>query len=159
MSGNRAPRPRGRAHSLILVASLLVAACSQPTADRDLDPVARSEGSLEGGRFADADLERGELLGLSCRACHTFGPGEDHLLGPNLNGLFGRPAASAPGFEYSAALRAAGFVWTPDELDSWLAEPDGFLPGNNMPFAGFNSAADRNDLLAYLLRVTVEGSP
>lgn len=124
--------------------------------------VAACSGSVDDPGAGDAgtvDLERGELLALACRACHTLGAGEDHLLGPNLHGVFGRSTASAPGFEYSVALREADFVWTPDALDAWLAEPSGFLPGNNMTFAGFNSPSDRRDLLAYLLRVTAEGAP
>ena len=111
-------------------------------------------GFLAEARFANADFERGELLSFACIVCHTLGPGEGHLIGPNLNGLFGRPAASAPDFPYSDALREAGIVWTPAELDAWLARPDDFVPGNLMVFAGIYSVSDRTDLLAYLLRET-----
>ena len=116
------------------------------------DPVAA--GYLEEARFADADFERGELLSYACIVCHTLGPGEEHLIGPNLNGIFGRAAASAPDFPYSDALREAGIFWTPAELDTWLARPDDFVPGNLMVFAGIYSVSDRTDLLAYLLRET-----
>lgn len=112
-------------------------------------------GYLSEARFADADFERGELLSYACIVCHTLGPGEGHLIGPNLSGIFGRPAASAPDFPYSDALREAGIVWTPGELDAWLARPDDFVPGNLMVFAGIYSVSDRTDLLAYLLRETV----
>ena len=111
-------------------------------------------GYLAETRFADADFDRGELLSYACIVCHTLGPGEGHLIGPNLNGIFGRPAASAPDFPYSNALREAGIVWTPAELDTWLARPDDFVPGNLMVFAGIYSVSDRTDLLAYLLRET-----
>jgi len=131
---------------LILVLILLVVSCSQPVNDL-------------GAGVGNIDLERGELLTLSCQVCHTFREGEEHLLGPNLYKLLGRPVASASGFEYSDVLRGAEFVWTLDALDSWLAKPDDFLPGNNMVFAGFNSESDRNDLLAYLAQVTSEGTP
>ena len=113
-----------------------------------------SAGFLAEARFANADFERGELLSYACIVCHTLGAGEGHLIGPNLNGLFGRPAASTPDFPYSDALRAAGIVWTPAELDAWLARPDEFVPGNLMVFAGIYSVSDRTDLLAYLLRET-----
>ena len=109
---------------------------------------------LSSPRFASADLERGRILSLACQACHTLGAGEDHNLGPNLYGMFGRPAAQLEGFEYSEALRASGLVWTPQELEAWLAEPDGFVPGNNMVFAGYGSESDRRDLLAWLLTAT-----
>jgi hypothetical protein len=73
---------------------------------------------------------------------------------PNLYQVLGRPAASRSGFEYSAALRAAGIVWTPETLDAWLADPAANVPGNGMAFAGYASADDRRDLIAYLLRET-----
>ena len=120
----------------------------------DVGEIKTTRAYLAEARFAGADLERGDLLSLACRVCHTLGPGEDHLLGPNLNGVFGRTAAAMPGFQYSPALQESGIVWTPGTLDAWLAEPAGFLPGNNMAFAGFNSASDRNDLLAHLLLAT-----
>ncbi len=114
---------------------------------------------LTEARFADADFERGELLSYACIVCHTMGPGEAHMIGPNLYGIFGRPAASAPDFQYSDALQEAGIVWTPAELDEWLARPDDFVPGNLMVFAGIYSLSDRTDLLAYLLRETAENQP
>ena len=114
---------------------------------------------LAQARFAEADFERGELLSFACIVCHTLGPGEEHLAGPNLNGIFGRPAANAPEFPYSDALTEAGIIWTPAELDGWLARPDDFVPGNLMVFAGIYSDSDRTDLLAYLLRETAAEEP
>ena len=110
--------------------------------------------NFSSSRFAAADLERGRILSLACQACHTLGADEDHNLGPNLYGMFGRPAAQLDGFEYSAALKASGIVWTPELLEVWLAEPEAFLPGNNMVFAGYGSETDRRDLLAWLLTAT-----
>ena len=146
MSGSWDPAPRLYSVSAWVMALLVlfVTGCGQSS----------DEGTFLVGT---ADSERGELLALSCRACHTFGAGEEHLLGPNLHGVFGRSPASAPGFEYSAALQEADFVWTTDRLDAWLARPADFLPGNNMTFAGFSSTSDRQALMDYLLQVTVTG--
>jgi cytochrome c len=105
-------------------------------------------------RYQEADLRRGEVLALACRACHTVGAGQGHQLGPNLHGVFGREAASLEGFDYSDALRESGIVWTPRALEAWLQHPSGFIPGNSMIFAGLRADVDRRDLLAYLLRVT-----
>lgn len=103
---------------------------------------------------AGADLGRGEVLSYACRACHGLTPGDESPIGPSLAGIFGRPAAALAGFEYSPALRDSALVWTPEALDAWLAQPNDFLPGNNMAFSGFRSADDRRDLIAYLLRQT-----
>ncbi len=113
-----------------------------------------AEAYLQEPRFADADIARGELLSLACQACHTLGAGQAHLLGPNLYGVFGRVSAGRDGFEYSQVLRSAELEWTPAALEAWLANPAAFLPGNNMVFAGYSSANDRRDLVAFLLHKT-----
>jgi cytochrome c len=109
---------------------------------------------LAKSRYADADVNLGERLALQCRACHTLETGGAQLLGPNLGSLFGRPVAVLPDFGYSQVLAAADFVWTPDALDAWLANPGRFLPGNRMVFAGIRDKTDRDALIAYLLQAT-----
>jgi cytochrome c len=104
--------------------------------------------------LVSADPARGELLGLACAACHRLRAEEGTLIGPNLHGVFGRPAASIEGFAYSPALRESGLVWTPRSLEAWLANPSGFVEGTTMAFTGYRSAEDRRDLIAYLLRAT-----
>jgi cytochrome c len=104
--------------------------------------------------YASASREQGARLAGLCRACHTFGAGEPAMLGPNLHGVFGRLAGSAQNFDYSPVLREANFVWTPQALDAWLAQPARFLPGNRMSFTGVHDAADRASLIAYLLEVS-----
>jgi cytochrome c len=103
---------------------------------------------------ADAERRRGELLSLACQACHTLGEGQGHQIGPNLHGVFGRAAGTAEGFDYSPVLRAAAFVWTPVELDRWLADPTGFMPGTTMAFTGYRSVEDRAALITYLIEAT-----
>lgn len=125
----------------------------------DVGPILPAEAYLEDARFANADFERGEILSLACIACHTLQAGQDHMLGPNLNGLFGAPAAQKPGFEYSPALSNAGLTWTPRALDAWLAAPSSFVPGTSMVFAGYANAEDRRSLIAYLLRATQSPPP
>ena len=120
----------------------------------DPGPVKSAAEYLLEPEYANADFARGELLGLACAACHRFKPGEGTLIGPNLHGVFGRAAASVEGFDYSPALEQSGLVWTPVALSAWLADPAGFVAGTTMPFTGYRSAADRRDLIAYLLRAT-----
>ena len=80
------------------------------------------------------------------------------MIGPSLHGMFGMAAGSSDTFDYSEALRDAGFIWTPRALDAWLKQPGRFLPGNRMVFAGVLDEGDRNDLIAYLLQAT-SGTP
>lgn len=158
------------AQRLGAVLGLLVAACdpgvgpgpapappAEPAprvADFDAGPVRTAAEYLAEPRFATADGGRGELLGLACAACHKFRAGEGTLIGPNLNGVFGRQAGGVADFAYSPALRQSGLVWTPTSLEAWLADPTGFVPGTTMAFSGYRSPEDRRDLIAYLLRAT-----
>jgi cytochrome c len=120
----------------------------------DPGPVKSAAEYLREPELAGADVARGELLGLACAACHKFRAEQGTLIGPHLQGVFGRRAASVEGFNYSPALRESGLVWTPRSLEAWLANPAGFVEGTTMPFTGYRSAEDRRDLIAYLLRVT-----
>lgn len=109
-------------------------------------------------RYANAGTEQGMRLLTQCRACHTLESGAPHLLGPNLQGFFGRRAGTAPGYDYSRALAEAQFIWTPRALDAWLANPGRFLPGNAMAYAGLRQVDDRDALISVLLRQTSNNS-
>jgi cytochrome c len=92
----------------------------------------------------------GASLFNRCAICHSNTKGAPNKLGPNLFGVVGRKAGTRPGFSYSAAMKRAGFVWTPAKLTDYLVAPQKVVPGNNMPFAGISDATQRADLVAYL---------
>jgi cytochrome c len=96
-----------------------------------------------------ADAGRGaQLYEARCGGCHAI---EHDRIGPRHAGLLGRRAGSVAGFDYSPALRAAGFTWDAQRLDRWLADPEALVPGQRMNFR-VPEAADRADLIAYLAR-------
>ena len=71
-------------------------------------------------------------------------PGRSQSLGHR------RPAARGEdrgGFNFSAAMKAKGGNWTFDELDKFLTDPRGYIPGTAMTFAGCQErpAARRRD--------------
>jgi cytochrome c len=102
-----------------------------------------------GAARADGDAMRGEKKYEECAACHKLERTEDGL-GPSLHGLFGRKAASLAEFRYSGALKRSGITWTPQSLDTFIADPQAAVPANRMPYAGLTDASDRADLIAYL---------
>ena len=106
--------------------------------------------------YKDANRSRGERQAQICKACHSLDREGPNMIGPALYGFFGTQVGVRSGFEYSAGLRNANFVWTPEALNAWLAQPGRFLPGNRMTFAGVLRQGDRDDLIAYLLDVTTE---
>ena len=101
--------------------------------------------------YVNADFARGKRVWRQCSSCHTVAADADHLVGPNLYGLFGRQIGSAEGFNFSSVVQEAGFTWTPEKLDEWLTSPRNFLPGNRMTFAGVRKPQDRNNVIAYLM--------
>jgi cytochrome c len=100
--------------------------------------------------LAKAEISKGESAAKLCAACHTFTKGGANLVGPNLWGIVGRAKASHAGFNYSAAMKAKGGDWTIDDLNKFLANPRGYVPGTNMTFAGMSRESQRADLLVYL---------
>jgi cytochrome c len=100
--------------------------------------------------LAKASVERGEASAKKCAACHTFDKGGPNRVGPNLWGIVGRHRASAPGFNYSAAMKAKGGEWTFDELNKFLAAPGAYIPGTTMTFAGLPRGSERADVIDFL---------
>ncbi len=100
--------------------------------------------------LASASVERGRDVAKACASCHTFEKGGPAKVGPNLWGVVGRQRASQPGFNYSAAMKAKGGEWTVDELNKFLSNPRGYIPGVNMTFAGLSRESQRADVIAYL---------
>jgi cytochrome c len=100
--------------------------------------------------LASADVSRGQRSAQKCAACHTFDKGGRNMVGPNLWGVVGRPKASEAGFNYSAAMKAKGGNWTIQDINEFIHNPRGFVPGTAMTFAGVPRGGERADLIAYL---------
>jgi cytochrome c2 len=98
---------------------------------------------------AGGDPKAGSGLFHACQACHSIDPGKN-MVGPSLAGVVGRKAGSEAGYNYSEAMKNAGFTWTAEQLSSYLADPKKIVPGNKMPYAGMKSADDRKNLIAFL---------
>jgi cytochrome c len=97
-----------------------------------------------------ADAMAGATIAERCAACHDWTKGGPNKIGPNLYGVVGRPKASHPGFDYSAAVKAKGGAWNYAELFNFLRQPAAFAPGTKMSFAGLPRAADRLNVIAFL---------
>lgn len=109
--------------------------------------------------YAAADLENGRTRFQLCRQCHTIAPDGPNMTGPNLNGVFGKPAGTnRPNYTYSTGLKASGLTWDAATLDRWIADPRAVVPATRMSFAGLPSATDRRDVIAYV-KVASGGGP
>lgn len=96
---------------------------------------------------SSAPVQGGQLFASRCALCHAV-EGAEGGQGPSLAGVVGRKAA-ATDFAYSRALRASGLTWSTDQLDRYLADPQGLVAGTTMP-VNVASAEERHALVAYL---------
>ena len=93
------------------------------------------------------DAEKGKaVFEKRCTGCHALANNRE---GPRLQGVYGRPSGTVPGFAYSEALKNAHIVWDEKSLEKWLTDPDRLVPGNNMGFSVSNPV-ERHDLIEFL---------
>jgi|GEM_PF-1705330 len=139
-----------------VVASLAIAmAGSTPVAASSKDYGSRDR-SEKRQALTKGDVAEGrKVFAARCSVCH----GADAIGGamaPNLTKAFGSKAAAATFARYSAALKASGLIWTPSNLDSFLAAPGKVVVGTLMMTA-VASPTDRTDLIAYLASIDADG--
>jgi cytochrome c len=97
------------------------------------------------------DAGRGQtVFTQQCAVCHAVEQ-EYHKEGPSLHGVYGRRAGKAPFFPRYKALKNSPVVWDEQSLDAWLADPRGFVGGQDTGMTGrMADAQQRADVIAYL---------
>ena len=112
--------------------------------------------ALNAPALAEGDATKGKSAFAKCGICHQVGPGAKTLVGPELNGIVGRKAASVADYSmYSAGMKKLGeegFTWTEEHIDKWIADPKAMIPDSPMAlaFQGITDAGERADIIAYL---------
>ncbi|RZI83524.1 MAG: c-type cytochrome [Rubrivivax sp.] len=104
-------------------------------------------GSCRAETPLDTTLARGHAVYQTrCMRCHAISTNE---VGPRHQNVVGRQAGAVPDFVYSAALKNSKVVWTAENLDHWLKDPEAFIPGQEMDVR-LRSAEERRLVIAYL---------
>ncbi|MEE3627666.1 cytochrome c family protein [Nitrospirillum sp. BR 11752] len=106
-------------------------------------------GGSAGTALAAGDAAAGQVVFKKCAVCHSIDAGVNKV-GPSLHGVVGRKSATAPGYDYSAAMKGANKEWTAKELDTYLTDPRAVVPGTKMVFVGLKDQKDRDNVIAYL---------
>lgn len=115
-----------------------------------------------GERMKATTAEAGAKVFGQCKACHNAAEGGPAQVGPNLWNVVGGPAAHMQGFAYSEGMQAhakTGAKWTYEDLDKFLANPKGYIPGTKMGFAGLAKPEDRAAVIDYLRAQSKDPQP
>jgi len=111
--------------------------------------IAASTAAILSKAEAAGNAAAGQQVFARCAICHSAKAGENKI-GPSLAGVVGRKSGSAPGYEYSSALKSAGITWNEQELDKYLTNPPADVHGTKM-VVSVPSAEDRQNVIAYLM--------
>lgn len=110
------------------------------------------------------DAEKGKKVFKKCFACHKIGEDAKNSVGPVLNEIVGRVAASVEGYKYGKSLKKAGeegFVWDEEQLFYWLENPNNYLKerlddkkAKSKMTQKLKKEEDRKNVIAYLLTLS-----
>lgn len=103
------------------------------------------------------DAAAGEKVFAVCRACHQVGETAKNVVGPKLNGLFGRTAGSVEGYNYSEANKKSGITWDEATFAEYIKDPRAKIPGTKMVYAGLKDEQKVKDLIAFLKQFDANG--
>jgi glucose/arabinose dehydrogenase/cytochrome c2 len=98
------------------------------------------------------DPARGEAAFKDkCAACHSVGTrvkGGD--IGPDLEKAYGRQAGTLEGYAYSPSMAKQPQTWDLSSLESFLSNPQAYVPGTKMSAPGVENQAERLDIIGFL---------
>jgi cytochrome c len=104
------------------------------------------------------DVEAGETSFKKCMPCHDIGEDARNKVGPELNGIDGRKAGTADGFNYSDANKGSGITWDEATFKEYIKDPRAKVPGTKMIFPGIKNEKEVNNLWAYVSQFKADGS-
>ncbi len=137
--------------------TILVTACGsaeQPEVAEQIvvrEPGAPEPVVADAAGEASVDLVAlGEDAFQTCTGCHSVDADGRSAAGPNLYGVIGRQAGALQGYSFSDAFAASDITWDEASLDGFLADPQGYLPGNEMLAGAVPDPENRAAIIAFL---------
>ncbi len=103
------------------------------------------------------DVAAGQTVFKKCAPCHDIGETAKNKVGPELNGLDGRHSGQAPSYNYTAANKNSGIVWSEATFKEYIKDPKAKIPGTKMVFPGIKNEKEADDLWSYLQQFGPDG--
>lgn len=103
------------------------------------------------------DVAAGQTSFKKCAPCHDVGETAKNKVGPELNGLDGRHSGAAPNYNYTAANKDSGIVWTEATFKEYIKDPKAKIPGTKMVFPGIKNEKEADDLWSFLQQYGPDG--
>ncbi len=113
--------------------------------------------ALTGSALAAGDAAAGAKVFAKCKACHQVGESAKNSIAPELNGIDGRKAGTAEGYNYSDAMKGSGITWDAASFAEFIKNPKAKVPGTKMIFQGLPKDQDAADVWAYLSGFGADG--
>jgi len=148
---------------LAVLPALALAACSSDPAPEPVEQIivrepgappvqqaAAEEPAVSGENDEAAPIAAGKSAFAICSGCHVVDADASSTAGPNLHASVGSPAGAREDFAYSEALKSSGITWTEAELDAYIADPAGKVPGTTMVAGAVQDAEQRKAIITYL---------
>lgn len=86
-----------------------------------------------------------------CAACHSIADDGKKRQGPTLFGVLKRKTGTDANYtKYSDGLKAAGWQWTPEQLDLWLTDPKALVPKTYMSTYKQKDAEKRKLIIEFI---------
>jgi cytochrome c len=133
----------------IALAGLLLTACGSSNTETDKSAGGAETTSTPNSGTTTAASEAPSAFGI-CSTCHSAEKGRNGI-GPSLFGIVGTKAGAVENYNFSSAMKSADIIWDEKNLDQFIENPRGLVPGTKMPFAGMTDPAKRAEIVAYLV--------
>jgi cytochrome c len=114
------------------------------------EPASRPSVTVEGEYRFSVEPAGLDSPASGCVVCHSIEKGGPLRVAPNLWGIVGDKKARFSWYGYSQALAFAGGYWNRDDLDAYLANPNGYLPGTSKTLIGMDDPGQRSELIDFL---------
>jgi cytochrome c len=149
MSACSKPEPAAEQETTAATETAGTAATATPAVAEK--PAADNFDTVDGTKFASftGTAAAGEKVFAVCKTCHAVEAGKN-MIGPSMHAIQGRTSGTVPGYNYSAANKGSGIVWSDEKLFQYLEVPQRVIPGTKMTYTGVKDPQKRADLIAYL---------